>query len=102
MDVLEHDPDFLHKAQIADKVIGKGAAALIALGQAEAVYADVISENALPLFEDAGIRTTYATRAPYIINRAGTGQCPVETLCAPYTRPEDMLPRIKEFISNLK
>lgn len=102
LEVLEHDPAFLQGAQVADKVVGRGAAALMALGKVAEVHADVMSEGAYEMLTQAAIRTAYATRVPRIINRAGTGQCPVELLCAPYTRPEDMLPKIKEFVSRMK
>ena len=102
LEVLEHDPAFLQGAQVADKVVGRGAAALMALGKVAEVHADVMSEGAYEMLTQATIRTACATRVPRIINRAGTGQCPVELLCAPYTRPEDMLPKIKEFVSRMK
>ena len=102
LEVLEHDPAFLQGAQVADKVVGRGAAALMALGKVAEVHADVMSECACEVLAQAGIRTACTTRVPRIINRAGTGQCPVETLCAPYTRPEDMLPKIKEFVSRMQ
>ena len=102
LEVLEHDPAFLQGAQVADKVVGRGAAALMALGKMAEVHADVMSEGAYEMLTQAAIRTACATRVPHIINRAGTGQCPVELLCAPYTRPEDMLPKIKEFVGRMK
>ena len=39
-DLLKNQPDFLNHAQVADKVIGKGAAALMALGKVAEVYTD--------------------------------------------------------------
>ena len=102
LDVLEYTLSFLHGSQVADKVVGRGAAALMILGQIAEVHADVISEGAKDLLLQANICTTYETCVSHIINRAGTGQCPIEILCAPYTRPEDMLPKIQEFISNMK
>lgn len=102
LDVLEHDKAFLQGAQVADKVVGRGAAALMTLGKIAELHADVMSEGAREILSQANIHTTCTTCVPYIINRAGTGQCPVEVLCAPYTRPEDMLPKIQAFVSNIK
>ena len=42
--LLKTEPDFLRGAFIADKVIGKAAAALMALGGVDEVFARVISE----------------------------------------------------------
>lgn len=51
-------------AAIADKVIGKGAAALMVLGGFKTVYADIISTPALALLCEAGIETTFAQEVP--------------------------------------
>lgn len=101
-DLYEHQRTFLQGAQVADKVIGKGAAALMALGQVQEVYGDIISTHALSVLRSAGIRVSYGKEVPYIINRAGTGQCPLETLCRPYNHPEDMYPVIQEFVLKVR
>mgnify|MGYP002229018007 FL=1 len=46
-DLYQNERDFMQNAQLADKVIGKGAAALIVLGKMKEVYADIISTPAL-------------------------------------------------------
>lgn len=97
--LLDSDPEKLAGALIADKVIGKGAAALMILGKVKAVYADVISRPALDLFEDARMEVLYETLVPNIINRAGTGICPVENLCADCETAEECLPLIARFIN---
>lgn len=67
----------LSDALVADKVVGKGAAALMILGGVKAVHADVISIPALNLLNEAHIPVEYSKLVPNIINRAGTGICPV-------------------------
>ncbi|MDE6310817.1 MAG: DUF1893 domain-containing protein [Muribaculaceae bacterium] len=99
--ILSESPDLLRDASIADKIIGKGAAALMILGGVRAVYADIISEPALELFKNAGITVQYEKAVPNIINRAGTGVCPVESLCSDCTTAEDCLPLISKFIENI-
>ena len=96
--LLEHEPGFLHGAWVADKVVGRGAAALLVLGQVARLHSDVLSQGALELLEQGGVKTEYDTLVPGIINRAGTGPCPVESLCQPLSSPEEMLPRIRAFI----
>lgn len=99
--LFRQQPAVLYGAFIADKVIGKGAAALMILGNAKTVYADVISRPALGLLESASVETTYSECVPAIINRAGIGFCPVETLCAECDSAEDCLPMIEQFVNNL-
>lgn len=100
--LLENDPALLKGARIADKVIGKGAAALMVSGGVSEVYAGVISEGALSLFEKAGIGISFGKRVPHIINRKGDGICPVESLCADCETAEECLPRIRSFILSMR
>lgn len=97
--LLTDTPDALRGAFIADKVVGKGAAALMAAGMVEELYAGIISIPALRLLEDRGIPVGYGDCVPNIINRSGTGICPVETLCADTDDPAECVARIKRFLT---
>lgn len=100
---LCHDEEhFLQGAHIADKVIGKGAAALMIYGGAREVYADVISRPALALLQEHGIEVSYRELTDRIVNRRGDGLCPVETLCVDLNTIDDMVETISNFINNLK
>ena len=100
---LCHDEEhFLQGAHIADKVIGKGAAALMIYGGACEVYADVISHPALALLQEHGVEVSYREVTDRIVNRRGDGLCPVETLCVDLTTIDDMVEAIRNFINNLK
>ena len=93
---------FLQGARIADKVIGKGAAALMIHGGVAEVYADVISHPALALLQEHGIEVSYREVTDRIVNRRGDGLCPVETLCVDLTTIDDMVDAISNFINKLK
>ena len=100
---LCHDEEhFLQGAHIADKVIGKGAAALMIYGGACEVYADVISRPALALLQEHGIEVSYREMTDRIVNRRGDGLCPVETLCVDLNTIDEMVETISNFINNLK
>ena len=58
--------------------------------------------KALQLLEEAGIPVEYECLVPNIINRAGDGICPVESLCADARTPEECLPRIGEFVRRMR
>ena len=96
--LLHEEPALLRGAFIADKVVGKGAAALMILGGIVGLYADVISSAALALIRSAGIEPQYVSEAPHIIDRTGTDICPVEKLCAECRTAEECLPLIADFI----
>ncbi len=100
--LLHEEPTLLHGARLADKVVGKGAAALMALGKIKELHADVISQPALDLLTKSGIKTAYDKVVPHIINRAGTGFCPVETRCMGCKSPEECLTKIDAFMAEMK
>lgn len=100
--LLHEEPELLRGAFVADKVVGKGAAALMAVGGVRGLFARTVSRPALDLLAGAGIPVEYKTVAEHIINRAGDGICPVERLCADARTPEECLPRIGEFIRRMK
>lgn len=97
--LYKHERDFVLGAAIADKVIGKGAAALLVLGGFKLVYADVISQSAHSLLQDANIETHYGKIVDHIENRSKTGWCPVESRCLNETTPEGCLKQIELFIN---
>lgn len=70
-DLWRNDPGFLDGASIADKVVGKGAAALVILGHAAEIYADIISDSALELFQGYPLKVSFGQKVPDIINRMG-------------------------------
>lgn len=77
-EILQSDENALKGAIIADKVIGKLAGSLLAVGGVKAIYADVLSEYAIPVMEKYGIKYEYKAKVPYIINKDKTGMCPME------------------------
>ncbi|MDE6513996.1 MAG: DUF1893 domain-containing protein [Muribaculaceae bacterium] len=101
LQLLHNAPQTLSGASVADKVVGKGAAALMALGGVKELYTAVISTPALELMRNSGIAVEFDTETPAIINRAGTGPCPVEALCRDCRTPEECLPLIENFVTNL-
>jgi iron complex outermembrane receptor protein len=89
---------FLNGAIIADKVVVKGAAALMILGRIKEVYADVISTPAVDLLKEHGIKTSINETTDRIINRQGNGLCPVETLCINLQSVNEMYEVITNFL----
>ena len=101
-DLWRNDPVFLDGAFIADKVVGKGAAALVILGHAAEIYADIISDSALELFQGYPLKVSFGQKVPDIINRMGNGICPVEELCRDCKTATECLPFIQNFINDLE
>ena len=99
--LLQEDRVFLDGSFVADKVVGKAAAALMILGGVKEVFADVISEPAYVFLQEAGIQTRYALKVPHIVNRTQTDWCPLERRCADAATPEACLVQIEDFITTL-
>ena len=72
-DLLTQEPDFLKGASIADKVVGKGAAALMILGGIRELHTDIISSKALDLLRSSDIKVHFVQEVPFIWNRHHTG-----------------------------
>ncbi len=94
--------DILRGAFVADKVIGKGAAAILIEGGVTEVYTDVISESAKELIDTSAIVLQYILLVPQIINRTSTDICPIEKLCSQCITANDCIPLITLFLQQTK
>jgi hypothetical protein len=99
--LLSEKKGFLKGASVADKVIGKAAALLMALGEIKEVHTLIISEPAIKVFEKYNIACFYDKKVTRIVNRAGDGLCPMETLCLDVENPQEAFTKIKEKLSKM-
>lgn len=77
-DILHQDKNALKGAIIADKVIGKVASSVLAVAGVKEIYADVMSQYAIPVLEANNIKFEYRKKVDFIINNDKTGMCPME------------------------
>lgn len=98
--LLDHDPEALHGAVIADKVIGKAAAAMVVVGRVKALYAEVMSKKAIPFLEEAGIAYTYGTLVDTIKEEGD--RCQLEKITAPATTPEETIALLRTHFEEKK
>lgn len=98
--IYTQTPELLNGSDIADRVVGKGAAAIMVLGKVKRLTTNTISESALMLLQNTNIEIEYKTIAPYIINRKGDGRCPLETKLKDCKTAEECWSLIVEFIEN--
>ncbi len=85
----------------ADKVVGKATALLYCLLGVRAVYAAVISKPALAVLDHHGIAVIFKTLVPSIVNRQGTGSCPMELATAHIEDPADAPAAIEAALNEL-
>ena len=62
----------------ADKIVGKAAAMLYKLLNINDIYGEVMSISAINFLEQNNINFKYKIKTKEIINRKGTGICPME------------------------
>ncbi|MFI3331427.1 MAG: DUF1893 domain-containing protein [Rikenellaceae bacterium] len=93
--LLCSEPEFLKGATLADKIIGKGAAALMIKAGVSEVSTHVVSEGALKIFEKSEIKLNFEQTTPYVINRDKSGWCPLEARL----KDENDLEKIIEIIN---
>lgn len=73
------DSGRLEKAIVADRIVGRAAAAIFAVGGVKKLYAGVLSEGAKKFLEERKIAVEYGKLTEMIVNRSGSGRCPMET-----------------------
>ncbi len=79
LQLIREQPDRLQGATVADKLIGKAAAALMIAGGVKQVYTNLICTPARELFEQNGVRVVATEEVPEILNRDRSGQCPIDS-----------------------
>ncbi len=87
--------DILRGASVADKVVGKAAALIMVKGGVKEVYAKLISGGARAVFEKYGVKYTCGRETDVIVNRDGTGQCPMEQTVRYIDGPDEAVAAVK-------
>ncbi len=86
---LKEKADEMNGSVVIDKIVGRAAAFLCALGNVSAVYTPVASESARDVLVKAGIELQARKIIPHIMNRDNTDYCPMEKLANGYTDASD-------------
>lgn len=92
-------PELLKGGVVADKIVGKGAAALMIAGGVMRLYAGTVSRGALELLRTSAVDTEFEQTADHIVNRSGDGWCPVESLCRDRRDVAGCIEKIDEFMN---
>lgn len=90
------DSGKLDGAIVADKIIGRAAAAICIVGGVEEVYAKVMSEGAKELLEKHNVKVSYKEITKEIINRQKNGICPMEAKVHGIDDPKGMVEKLKK------
>ncbi len=86
----------------ADKIVGRAAAFLFVKLKVASVYAAVLSEGGREVLLAHGIDCYYGELTESIVNRAGTGSCPMENAVRGIVNPDEALYAIGEKLKELR
>lgn len=87
---------------VADDIIGKAAAMIFTAGGVKSCYGKVMSKPALEWLESHGVDATYSTLTDNIINREGTGMCPMESAVLGINDNEEAIAALKAKLMELR
>ena len=94
--ILQENPEALKGAIVADKVIGKVASSILTVAGVKEIYADVMSQYAIPVLEENHVRYEFQEKVDYIKNKDNTGMCPMENK---YKEEKDIQVVYREMLS---
>lgn len=97
-----NEPEKLKDSLVVDRVIGKAAAVILTLGGAAQVYGATMSAPARDYLVARGIGAEYGNCVDFIVNRTGTGMCPIENSVLEIDDPQEGLVAIKNRIAELQ
>jgi hypothetical protein len=100
--LLDNDAERLRGAMVADKVIGKAAAGLMVRGGVVEVYADVMSQLALPLLQEAGISYSFGQLVEHIVIPEGDSRCPLEQIVADAQNASEIEAMLREHFAQMQ
>ena len=87
---------------IADKIVGKAVSLLFIYAHIKEVFAKTISKPAFEILEKHSIKVSYDVMTERIINRKGTGLCPMEETVLDIEDPETALTLLRQKVQQLK
>ena len=101
MQLLNSGKNYLNYSA-ADKIVGKAAAMLYKLLNVNDIYGEVMSIRAINFLEQNNINFKYKIKTNEIINRKGTGICPMEQTVLNIENPTEAKKLLENKLKELK
>jgi len=99
--IYADEPDILINAFVVDKIIGKAAAMILALGRVNKVYGMIMSTAGRGYLERHGVAAEFGRCVDVISNRERNGICPIEKSVMDIEDPREGLKVMSATISTL-
>lgn len=101
LEMLDSSPHAMAGSWLVDRIIGRAAAAIAVIGGVKRVHAGVMSAGAADFLKAHGVPFTVDETVPVIINRAKTGQCPMEDAVRNLDDPSAMVAAVRSELKRL-
>ena len=102
LDLYGRDKEKLLGACVVDRVIGKAAAMILTLGEAGAVYGEVMSKSAADYLRERGIAALSGKNVAAIEGREVGSMCPIESSVLDKDDPAEGLAAITNKLAQLR
>lgn len=99
---IASEENALRGASVADLIVGKAAALLMARAGVSEVYAEVMSEAGERTLSEHDIPHSCGLLVPYIIDRTGKDVCPMERAVADVSDPAEAYAVLSARLEELK
>ena len=99
---INENINYFKDLTVADKIIGKASAMLLALSGVKEVYCEVLSEAGKDILVKYGITYHCENLVSYIINRKGDDMCPMEKTVKDIDDLNEALIALNNKLSSLK
>jgi hypothetical protein len=102
LEAVERLRNDLNGSSVADRVVGRAAALLLASSQVGIVYALTLSVEGLKVLEENGIPLQYEKLVPKILDKSGRDICPFERFSMTISSLSEAYEKLKNFAETLK
>ena len=102
LQAVETHHEELKDSSVADKIVGRAAALLLAYCLVKEVYAVTVSNEGLRIFQENQVRIEYDSIVPKILDRDGKDICPFEKLSLSIASPQESYDKLKRCVEEMR
>jgi len=102
LQAIENLEKNLHRSSVADRVVGRAAALLLAYSRVKEVYASTLSNEGLRVLKENNIPAEHDNLVPEILDKEEKNICPFEKFSLTIKSPNEAYRKLKEFTEKLR
>ena len=102
LQAIDKFEDGLDGSSVADRVVGRAAALLLAYSRVRDVYAVTLSDEGLEVLKENSVPVEHDNLVPNILDRKGENICPFEKFSLTITSVEEAYRQLRAFAENLQ